>query len=109
MVVNDAIVFLDRANNNIKRGMGRKDAIIETGKARLHPILLTTITTILGLTSILSDDMWQALAVTIMFGIFFGSMMTLLVLPAIYYDRDKLVHLIKRVFLDPLLVNSIFF
>lgn len=108
IVVNDAIVFLDRANQNIKRWMDELSAIVETWKARLHPILLTTITTILWLSSILSDSMWQPLAVTIMFGIFFGSSMTLFVIPAIYYDRKKFSYLIKRTIINQILSNSIF-
>jgi HAE1 family hydrophobic/amphiphilic exporter-1 len=47
IVVNDAIVFIDRINTNIYRGMDRREAIIEAGKSRLQPIILTTITTIL--------------------------------------------------------------
>ncbi len=105
IVVNDAIVFLDRANQNIKRWMNNMDAIVETGKARLHPILLTTITTMLGLSSILSDAMREPLAVTIIFGIFFGSATTLFVIPAIFYDKMKFTHIIKRTIFKQTLVN----
>jgi len=90
IVINDAIVFLDRANTNKKRWMNSFDAIVNAWKSRLHPILLTTITTIVGLSSILVDPMRQPLAVTIMFGIFFGSSMTLFVIPAIYYNVSEL-------------------
>jgi len=108
IVINDAIVFLSRANTNMARWMDRYNAIIEAGKARLHPILLTTITTIVWLSSIVGNTMWQALAVTVMFGIFFWSAMTLFVIPAIYYDRHKIVHLIKRVIFQPIIVFWLF-
>jgi len=108
IVVNDAIVFLDRTNKNVKKWMNRLDAVVEAWKARLHPIILTTITTIVGLISISSNPMRQPLAVTVMFGIFFWSAMTLFVIPAIYYDRHKITHLIKRAILHPLFVLFVF-
>jgi hypothetical protein len=82
---------------------------METGKARLHPILLTTITTVVGLSSIVSDPMREPLAITIMFGLFSGSVMTLFVIPALFYDRRKLIHLIKRILLNQILINAGFF
>jgi len=106
IVVNDAIVFLDRANHNIEKWMERKDAVLEAWKARLHPIILTTMTTILGLLSIVTDGMREPLAVTIIFGLFFGSAMTLLVIPAIYYDHHKITIIIKRLLLRPLIILS---
>jgi len=108
IVINDAIIFLDRANKNVKRWMDRHNAITEAWQSRLQPIILTTITTIAGLSSILWDTMRQALAVTVMFGIFFGSIMTLFIVPAIYYDREKIVHIIKRVVFNPVLVVMLF-
>lgn len=97
IIVNDAIVFIDKANKNQERWMSRYDAIVETGKSRLQPILLTTITTILGLSAIAREDPFFAgLAYTIMFGIFFGSTSTLFAIPAIYYDMDKIKIIVKR-------------
>ncbi len=71
IVVNDAIVFIDRINKNLAKGMERGFAIGEAGRARLHPIILTTITTIFGLMSVaLEDEFFAGLAYTIMFGLF---------------------------------------
>jgi len=90
IVVNDAIVFIDRINRNRKRGMDIYTAITEAGKSRLQPIILTTITTVLWLMSIVREDEFFAwLAYTIMFGLFVGSLMTLFVIPAIYYQFVK--------------------
>ncbi|HRX63563.1 MAG TPA: efflux RND transporter permease subunit [Candidatus Absconditabacterales bacterium] len=96
IVVNDAIVLLDRTNNNIKKGMKKIEAIKEAGKARLQPIILTTLTTFLGLTSIVGDAMRKPLAITIMVGIIFGSSVTLFVIPNIYFDKEKLKHIFRR-------------
>lgn len=97
IVVNDAIVFIDRANNNKKRWMSIYDSVVETGKARLQPIILTTITTVLWLSSVARQDEFFAwLAYTIMFWLATASAMTLLVIPALYHDQDKLIHSIKR-------------
>ncbi len=104
VIVNDSIVFIDRINHNLKKGMQRLQATTEAGRARLQPIILTTLTTILGLSSILPDGMWRPLAVTMMFGMFFGSTSTLFVTPALYFDIDKLKHLIRKNILAPLMV-----
>lgn len=97
IVVNDAIVFIDRANNNRRRGMSRYDAIVETGKSRLQPIILTTLTTVVWLSSVArQDEFFAGLAYTIMFGLATASAMTLFVIPALYEDTDKIIHNIKR-------------
>jgi len=89
--------------------MTQKQAVVETGKSRLNPILVTTITTVVGLLSITSDPLWEPLAVTIMFGLVAGSGMTLFVIPALFYDRHKIIHIVKRAILHPLLVVVSFF
>lgn len=97
IVVNDAIVFIDRANNNLRRWMSRYDAIVETGKSRLQPIILTTLTTVVWLSSVArQDEFFAGLAYTIMFGLATASAMTLFVIPALYHDQDKIVHNLKR-------------
>lgn len=104
VIVNDSIVFIDRINHNIKKWMDRLHATSEAWRARLQPIILTTLTTILGLSSILPDGMWRPLAVTMMFGMMAGSLSTLFVTPALYYDIDKFKHLIRKNILAPLMV-----
>lgn len=90
IVVNDAIVFIDRINKNVRKWMSKIAAVEEAGKARLHPIILTTITTILWLMSVaLEDEFFAGLAYTIMFGLFVGSLSTLYVVPAIYLDKKR--------------------
>lgn len=107
IVVNDAIVFIDRVNRNQRRWMDKMYALKEAGRARLQPILLTTITTVVWLSSIVSDGMWKPLAVTIMFGIFFGSAATLFTIPSIFHDKHKIIHMIKRVIISLILFVGI--
>lgn len=97
IVVNHAIVFIDRINVNLGRWLNKYDAIIETWKSRLHPVLLTTIATIVWLISIARQDKFFAgLAYTIMFWLAVATVMTLFVMPAIYHDKEKIIHLVKR-------------
>ena len=97
IVVNDAIVFIDRINKNLRKWMELIHAITDAGKARVQPIILTTITTVLWLRSVAREDAFFAgLAYTIMFGLFVWSAATLFVIPAIYHDKDKLIIIFKR-------------
>ena len=68
IVVNDAIIYIDRINTNLARGLQKHTAIIEAGKARLQPILLTTLTTLFGILPIaLQDEFWAGLGFTLIF------------------------------------------
>ena len=60
IVVNDAIIFIDRINQNVSHDVPVFDAIIEAGRSRLQPIILTTLTTLLGVLPIsLQDAFWE--------------------------------------------------
>lgn len=86
IVVNDAIILIDRINNNIYRWMWWKDAIIEASKSRLQPIIVTTLTTSFGVLPIsLTDTFFGWLWYTLMFGLFVGSLATLTIIPTFYY------------------------
>ena len=97
VVVNDAIILVDRINKNIdklventKRKLVLDDylkAIVEWWKNRLQPIIVTTLTTIFWVLPLaLQDGFWAGLGFTIIFGLFAGSSMTLFVIPALYYS-----------------------
>jgi HAE1 family hydrophobic/amphiphilic exporter-1 len=92
IVVNDAIILIDKINNQ-RAVSPEKDLIpliANSGASRLQPIVLTTLTTVAGVFPLmLAGTFWQSLAVTIMFGLFFASSLTLLVTPALYYQFDK--------------------
>lgn len=87
IVVNDAIIFLDRIRENISHDFEEIDSIVEAGKSRLQPIMLTTITTVFGILPLaLTDEFWAWLWYTIVFWLATWSLMTLFVIPSLYYE-----------------------
>ncbi|RKQ34347.1 efflux RND transporter permease subunit [Oceanobacillus halophilus] len=95
IVVNNSIVLVDYINILRRRGMTRKQAIIEAGRNRLRPILMTTLTTVLamvplGLALGEGAEMQQPLAVTIIFGLSVSTLFTLFFVPVIYTLFDDL-------------------
>jgi multidrug efflux pump subunit AcrB len=85
IVVNNAIILIDRINSNRQGGMGVQAAIREAGIARFDPILLTTITTVFGILPLaIRDETWGPLGWSIVFGLTFSTVLTLLVVPLLY-------------------------
>lgn len=84
IVVNNAIILLDKINKNSQSGLSKQEAILDASKLRLRPILLTAVTTIFGILPLaISDPVWGPLGYTIIFGLAFSTILTLLVLPVI--------------------------
>ncbi len=88
VIVNDAVVFLAKFNLLITEGKKLKDAIIEAGKSRLRPIILTTLTTSVGLFPLVLEKSFQAqflipMAISLVYGVAFGTMFILLFFPAL--------------------------
>ncbi len=89
VVVNDNLVLMDYCNRLKDKGLSAKDAIIEAGVARFRPILLTSLTTIVGLTPMMLERSIQAaflkpIVVSLAFGVFFAFFVTLLMVPSLY-------------------------
>ena len=96
LIVNNGIVLIDYINQARKSGMSKKNAIIDSGKTRVRPILMTALTTILAmLTSALGfgegSEMMKPMAITIVGGLLYGTILTLIVIPCIYdaFHREK--------------------
>ncbi len=88
IVVNNAIILIDSINRERRSHPEEKllDAVIAGSTARLRPVLLTTITTVIGVIPLLfASDIWGPLAYTIMFGLSFVTVLTLLLIPILYY------------------------
>ena len=109
VVVNNAIVLIDYIQKLRERGLSKYDAIVEGGKVRLRPVILTAITTILGLIpltlginidiiGLLQGDVsqfiqfgvesaqwWSGMGIVVIFGLLFATLLTLIVVPVMYH------------------------
>ena len=90
IVVRNAIVLLEFVGDRRKEGIELKEAIIEAGAVRFRPILLTSVTTMLGTLTILSDPVWSGLAWTLLTGMLTSSALTLFIIPLMYYGDQRL-------------------
>ncbi|MBU2260249.1 efflux RND transporter permease subunit, partial [Patescibacteria group bacterium] len=90
IAVNDSIVLVDRINKNLKSGMERVAAIVEGGQARMQPIFLTSLTTIAGIFPLLwASEIWRPFSITLMFGLVFSTVLTLVIVPILYVSFTK--------------------
>ncbi len=96
IIVNNGIVIVDFMNQLRAGGMSKRAAIIEAGKTRIRPVLMTALTTILGLsTMVFSNDMGsemaKPMAIVTIGGLLYGTLLTLFVIPCVYdiFIREK--------------------
>jgi len=125
VVVNNAIVLIDYTNQLRRRGLALREAVIAAGATRLRPVILTAVTTILGLVPMVtgvsfdfhkfaiswvseSSQWWRSMAVVVIFGLMVATFLTLVVVPALYYlleqlseKRSRLVARLKRLYWKP--------
>ena len=76
--------LVDEVDIQIRSGKDRFLALLDASSSRLRPVFLAAMTTILGMIPLINDDMFGALAVTIMGGLFIGTVITLVILPVFY-------------------------
>jgi multidrug efflux pump subunit AcrB len=84
MMTKNAIVLLDEIDIQKAGGKSDYDAVMDSAMSRLRPVMLAAGTTVLGVAPLLQDVFWVAMAVTIMFGLAFGSILTMILLPVLY-------------------------
>jgi multidrug efflux pump subunit AcrB len=113
VVVNNAIVLIDYINKLRDRGMELRKAVVAAGATRLRPVILTAITTILGLLPMVtgvsfdfhklaiswvseSSQWWSSMAIVVVFGLMVATFMTLLVVPTLYSFFEDLKGVRKR-------------
>jgi multidrug efflux pump subunit AcrB len=114
VVVNNAIVLIDYINKLRERGMEVRAAVIAAGATRLRPVILTAITTILGLLPMIigisfdfhnfaiswvseSSQWWRSMAIVVVFGLMVATFLTLVVVPTLYSFFEDLSEMRKRV------------
>ncbi len=125
VVVNNGIVLVDYINKLRERGHSLEDAIIFGGATRLRPVMLTAVTTILGLLPMVtgvsydfhvweiswvneSTQFWRSMAAVVIFGVMIATFLTLIIVPALYSSLDSLrsgvetsVDLVRRLYWRP--------
>lgn len=96
IIVNNGIVLIDYMNQLRAEGMEKREAILEAGRTRLRPVLMTALTTILALSTMvfshdMGSEMARPMALVTIGGLLYGTLMTLIVIPCIYdlFDRKK--------------------
>ena len=100
IVVNDSLILIDFINRAVRSGVDVNQAVIESGRARFRPVLLTSVTTIAGLFPLLLERSFQAqflvpMAVSLCFGLLVATILTLLYVPALYLIVKDITHLFK--------------
>ena len=96
LIVNNGIVLIDYINQARKEGVSKKEAIVDAGKTRLRPILMTAMTTIISMMTMAmgigsGSEMMQPMAITMIGGMVYGTLLTLVVVPCIYdaFHKEK--------------------
>ena len=98
IIVNNGIVFVDYANQMRLDGMSKREALIVTGKTRMRPILMTTLTTVLAMSTMAfsqdaAAEMSKGMAIVVISGLIYATLMTLFIVPVLYdlFFRRELV------------------
>ena len=84
MLIKNSIVLIDEINMQIASGKDPFNAIVDSGVSRVRPVSMAAMTTVLGMIPLLTDAFFVAMAVTVMFGLAFATVLTLLVIPVLY-------------------------
>ncbi|MBN1436607.1 MAG: efflux RND transporter permease subunit [Sedimentisphaerales bacterium] len=103
LVINNSIIVLDHVIHLRKKGMERKEAILEAGRTRLRPILMANLTTVVALIPLAmglgwGGEMRAPMAMVQIGGLIAGGWMGLLVVPMLYAMTDDLGNLVRRIF-----------
>ena len=106
IVVNDAIVKVDFINQSREQGMQLRAAILKAGRVRLRPIIMTTVTTVLGLTPMAlgigrGSDLRAPLAIAVIGGLLVATALTLIIVPVVYQSIENIRHMVTGGALDP--------
>lgn len=84
LMIKNAIVLLDEIEANKKNGLAPYDATVAAGMSRVSPVVLGAATTVLGVIPLVPDAFWAAMALTMMFGLMVGTVLTMVLVPTFY-------------------------
>jgi len=104
IVVNNAIVLVDYVNNRRRNGEDRTSAIMKAGPIRIRPIMMTALTTILGLVPMAlgigeGTELTQSMGVVVIGGLALSTVLTLILVPVMYTIFDDITEFFKRKFI----------
>ena len=112
IVVKNGIVLIDYISLNRERGMGIRNAVILGGKSRLRPVIMTTLTTILGMVPMAvgsgqGAEMWRPMGTAVIGGLTFSTILTLLFVPVLYcvFAGNGVKNMRKKIRRQNLLLN----
>lgn len=92
MMIKNGVVLLDEISLQVANGKDQLTALLDSSSSRFRPVMMASLTTILGMLPLLTDDLFGSLAVTIMGGLLVGTVITLVFIPVLYalfYPNDK--------------------
>jgi len=84
MLIKNAIVLVDQIDVEVDSGKNPISAIIDSSISRARPVFLAALTTVLGMLPLLTDAFFVSMAIVIMFGLSFATMLTLVIVPVLY-------------------------
>ena len=84
MLIKNAVVLLDQIDMEIREGKPAYDAVVDSSVSRMRPVTMASLTTVVGMIPLLTDPLFNTMAITIMFGLTFATVLTLLIVPVLY-------------------------
>jgi multidrug efflux pump subunit AcrB len=89
IMVRNAVLLIDFIEHGLSQGKSLRDAVIESGAIRTRPVFLTTVTVIVGALFMLPDPIFAGLGVSMITGAFVSTILTLLIIPLMYYFHKR--------------------
>jgi len=84
LLIKNAIVLVDQINLEIGEGKPRHDAVIDSAVSRVRPVMMGSLTTVLGVMPLMADAFFRSMAVVLVFGLSFATLLTLVMVPVFY-------------------------
>ncbi|MCG8456541.1 MAG: efflux RND transporter permease subunit, partial [Holophagales bacterium] len=84
LLIKNAIVLVEKMDQETRRGGSRLDAVIDSAASRVRPVMMGTLTTVLGVIPLFSDVFFKSMAVVLVFGLTFATLLTLVIVPVLY-------------------------